>query len=138
MGKNLRAVPIFLIALALFLTGCGKTRSEKESEPKEAVYVQITAEEAKEIMESAEDYVLLDVREQDEFSEGHIEGAILIPYGSIDKRAESELPDKEQTILVYCRSGRRSAIAAEALVNLGYTNVKDFGGIIEWPYETVK
>lgn len=100
--------------------------------------MQITAEEAKEIMDSAEDYVLLDVREQDEFAEGHIEGAILIPYGSIDTRAESELPDKEQTILVYCRSGRRSAIAAEALVSLGYTDVRDFGGILDWPYETVK
>lgn len=138
VGKNLRAVPVFLIVLALFLTGCGKTTSEKESEAKEAVYMRITAEEAKEIMDSTGDYILLDVREQDEFAEGHIEGAILIPYESIDARAESELPDKEQTILVYCRSGRRSAIAAQALVNLGYTDVRDFGGILDWPYETVK
>lgn len=100
--------------------------------------MRITAEEAKEIMDSTEDYVLLDVREQDEFAEGHIEGAVLIPYESIGDRAENELPDKEQTILVYCRSGRRSAIAAKALAELGYEDVRDFGGIIDWPYETVK
>lgn len=98
----------------------------------------ITAKEAKEFMYSAEDYVLLDVREEDEFASGHLEGAVLIPYGSIAERAEAELPDKQQTILVYCRSGRRSAIAAESLAKLGYTDVRDFGGIIDWPYEVVK
>lgn len=100
--------------------------------------MQITAEEAREIMDNRSDYILLDVREQDEFAQGHIEGAVLIPYESISDRAESELPDKEQTILVYCRSGRRSAIAAEELAKLGYTDVRDFGGMIDWPYEIVK
>ena len=95
----------------------------------------ITAEEAKEFMDSTEDYVLLDVREEDEFAEGHLEGAILIPYESIEERAEEELPDKGQLILVYCRSGNRSKKAAEILVELGYTNIKEFGGIIDWPYE---
>ena len=82
--------------------------------------------------------VLLDVRTREEYDEGHIPGAILIPEYEIAQRAESELSDKNQLILVYCRSGRRSKIASEELVNLGYTNVKEFGGIIDWPYEVVK
>ena len=83
-------------------------------------------------------YIIIDAREQDEYDEGHIPGAILIPYGEIADRAEKELPDKDQLILVYCRSGRRSKIAAEELVKLSYTNVKEFGGIIDWEYEIVK
>ena len=71
-------------------------------------------------------------------SDGHIEGAIMIPEYEIAKRAEKELPDKDALILVYCRSGRRSKIASEELARLGYTNVKEFGGIIDWPYEIVK
>ncbi len=98
----------------------------------------ITPEEAKNIMESGEDFVILDVREQDEFDEGHIPGAILIPYTEIEARAESLIPDKDKQILVYCRSGRRSKIAAESLSKLGYSNIKEFGGIIDWPYEVVK
>lgn len=98
----------------------------------------ITAEEAKAIMDSQEDYILLDVREQKEYEAGHIEGAVLIPYGSIGELAENALPDRDRTILVYCRSGRRSAIAAEELAKLGYTDVRDFGGIIDWPYDVVK
>ena len=82
-------------------------------------------------------YVILDVREQDEFDESHIPGAILIPHGQIKELAPSMLPDKDQLILVYCRSGRRSKIAAEALEEMGYTNIKEFGGINDWPYETV-
>lgn len=105
---------------------------------KKAVYVTITAEEAKKIMDSTEDYVLLDVREADEFAAGHIRGAVLIPYEGIAERAETELPDKRQTILVYCRSGRRSAIAAQSLAELGYTDVRDFGGMTDWPYDVVK
>ncbi len=97
--------------------------------------MKLSAEEAKEIMDSTEDYILLDVREEDEYAEGHIKDALLMPYGEITERAENELPDKEQTILVYCRSGRRSAIAAQTLTELGYTDVKDFGGIIDWTYD---
>ena len=97
--------------------------------------MNITAQEAKAVMDSREDYVILDVREQEEYDEGHIPGAILIPYGQIPEKAEQLLQDKDQLLLVYCRSGRRSKIAAEALVALGYTNVKEFGGIIDWPYE---
>ena len=100
--------------------------------------MKISAEEAKEIMDSTKDFVLIDVREDDEFAAGHIAGALLIPYKEIKERAENELTDKEQTILVYCHSGGRSAIAAQALIVLGYTNVRDFGGIINWPYDIEK
>ena len=89
-------------------------------------------------MESESGSIIIDAREQYEYDEGHIPGAIFIPYGEIADRAEKEFPDKDQLILVYCRSGRRSKIAAEELVKLGYTNVKEFGGIIDWEYETTK
>ena len=102
------------------------------------MYEQITPEEAKKIMDSGEEHIILDTREQDEFDEGHIPGAILIPYTEIENKAEEMLPDKDKLILVYCRSGRRSKIAAESLAKLGYTNVKEFGGIIDWPYEVEK
>ena len=102
------------------------------------MYEQITPQEAKRIMDSGEEHIILDTREQDEFDEGHIPGAILIPYTEIENKAEEMLPDKDKLILVYCRSGRRSKIAAENLVKLGYTNVKEFGGIIDWPYEVEK
>ena len=101
-------------------------------------YEQISAEEAKEIMDSGVEYILIDSRTDEEFAQGHIEGAILIPEYEIANRAEAEIPDKDALILVYCRSGRRSKIASDELVKLGYTNVKEFGGIIDWPYEIVK
>ena len=97
--------------------------------------MNITAEEAKQIMDSEEGYIILDVRERDEYDAGHIPAAILIPYTRIEEKADEMLPDQDQLILVYCRSGRRSKIAAEALAELGYTNIKEFGGIIDWPYE---
>ena len=100
--------------------------------------MNITAEEAKAIMDREEGYIILDVREQEEYNQGHIPGAILIPYTEIKAKAETVLTDKDQLILVYCRSGRRSKIAAEALVELGYTNIKEFGGIIDWPYDVEK
>ena len=87
---------------------------------------------------NAATYIFKDARTEEEFAEGHIENAILIPEYEIANRAEKELLDKEQLILVYCRSGRRSKIASEELVKLGYTNVKEFGGIIDWPYDIVK
>ena len=103
-----------------------------------ATYEQISGAEAKALMDSESGYILIDARTQEEYDQGHIPGAILIPEYEIADRAEKELPDKDQLILVYCRSGRRSKIAAEELVKLGYTNVKEFGGIIDWEYETVK
>ena len=122
---------IFLLLAVMMLTACGQDTEKDQGE----VYMNITAEEAKEIMDSQEGYVILDVREQDEYDAGHIPGAILIPYTQIEEKAKGMLPDKGQLILVYCRSGRRSKIAAESLVELGYTNIKEFGGIIDWPYE---
>ena len=124
---------IFLLAV-MTLTACGQDKENDQG----AVYVNITAEEAKEIMDTEEGYVILDVREQDEYDAGHISGAILIPYTQIEAKANEMLTDKDQLILVYCRSGRRSKLAAEALVELGYTNIKEFGGILDWPYEVEK
>ena len=103
-----------------------------------ATYEQISGAEAKALMDSESGYVIIDARTQEEYDQGHIPGAILIPEYEIADRAEKELPDKDKLILVYCRSGRRSKIAAEELVKLGYTNVKEFGGIIDWEYEIVK
>ena len=132
--KKLRGLIIMLlISLSLF----GMTACDGEN-GKASTYEQITAEQAKTIMDTEKDYVIIDARTEEEFAEGHIENAILIPEYEITNRAEKELPDKEQLILVYCRSGRRSKIASEELVKLGYTNVKEFGGIIDWPYEIVK
>ncbi|MBR5529411.1 MAG: rhodanese-like domain-containing protein [Oscillospiraceae bacterium] len=116
------------------LTACGQTEEQKQ----EAVYMNITAQQAKELMDTREDYVILDTRAQDEYDAGHIPGAILIPHDEILEKAESVLKEKDQLILVYCRSGRRSKLAAEDLVKLGYTNIREFGGIIDWPYEVVK
>ena len=110
------------------------TSSEKEEKPS---YEQISQEKAKEIMDTETDYIILDVREQEEYDEAHIAGAILIPDHAIKEKAESVLTDKSQLILVYCRSGRRSKLASEDLADLGYTNVKEFGGIIDWQYGTV-
>ena len=122
---------IFLLLAVMMLTACGQDKENNQG----AVYVNITAEEAKEIIDSEEGYIILDVRTQEEYDQGHIPGAIVISHEEIAEKAEEVLTDKEQLILVYCRSGRRSKIAAEALVELGYTNIKEFGGIIDWPYE---
>ena len=101
-------------------------------------YQRISAAEALVMMDSNDELIILDVRTEEEFSEGHIPGAILIPDYELAERAEAELPNKDQLILVYCRSGRRSKAAAEMLVGMGYTNVKDFGGIIDWKYDIEK
>jgi rhodanese-related sulfurtransferase len=98
---------------------------------------KISAESAQKLMSEARDYILVDVRTEEEYIEAHIEGAILIPDYDIEALAETALPDKGATIIVYCRSGRRSASAAEILAGLGYNRVYDLGGIIDWPYETV-
>lgn len=119
----------FLIAL-LLLAGCG-VQSE------ESTYRQITAEEAAAMMEEESNYIILDVRTAQEYNEKHISDAINIPNETIGSEEIPELPDKEQLILVYCRSGNRSKQAAEKLVKLGYTNIVEFGGIHDWTGETV-
>ena len=123
---------IFLLLAVMMFTACGQA---KEND-REAVYMNITAEEAKQIMDSEDGYIILDVRTREEYDQGHIPGATQISHEEIAEKAEEVLTDKDQLILVYCRSGRRSKIAAEALVELGYTNIKEFGGILDWPYET--
>ena len=122
----------FLFLAVMMLTACGQAKENDQG----AVYMNITAEEAKQIMDTEESYIILDVRTKEEYDQGHIPGAIVISHEEIAEKAEDVLTDKDQLILVYCRSGRRSKIAAEALVELGYTNIKEFGGIIDWPYET--
>ena len=146
-----KALCIISVLLCILLTACGDDSSIGiiggadgptsiivAEKGEKAMYEQITAEEAKKIMDSGEEHIVLDTREQDEFDEGHIPGAILIPYTEIENQAIELIPDKDKLILVYCRSGRRSKIAAESLAKLGYTNVKEFGGIIDWPYEIEK
>ena len=125
---------LFLLLAVMLLTACAHTKENDQ----EAAYMNITAEEAKQIMDSEDGYIILDARTQEEYDQGHIPGAIVISHEEIAEKAEEVLTDKDQLILVYCRSGRRSKIAAEALVELGYTNIKEFGGIIDWPYEVEK
>ena len=131
--KKLRGL-VFMLLISLSLFGLTACHNRGDN----ATYEQITAKEAKTIMDTEQDYIIIDARTEQEFAEGHIKNAVLIPEYEIAERAEKELPDKDALILVYCRSGRRSKIASEELVNLGYTNVKEFGGIIDWPYEIVK
>ena len=126
---------IISISLAVLLCLFGFSGCAQEENTMENTYQQITAQEAKTIMDTEKDYVIIDARTEEEFAAGHIADAILIPEYEVAQRAEDELPDKDALILVYCRSGRRSKIASEELVKLGYTNVKEFGGIIDWPYE---
>ncbi len=125
MGKILP----FLLALTLLMSACGT--------PAELGYQQVTAQQAQSLMEETGDWILLDVRTQAEYEQAHIPGAVCVPNEEIGTEEIPELPDKEQLILVYCRSGNRSKQASEKLVQLGYTNVVEFGGIINWPGETV-
>ena len=120
---RMKKIILMMVMGFLTLTGCAKE------------FDQISAEAAKEMMETQNNVVILDVRTQEEFQEGHIPNAICIPNESIQDQAESVLKDKDQTILVYCRSGNRSKQASQKLAKLGYTQIKEFGGIQNWPYE---
>ena len=136
-----RAIMVILITgvLAGVLTACGNRSDNTETVQEEAMkgeYHKITAEEAKNRMDSDDTIIILDVRTQEEYEESHIPGAILIPNESIGTEKQEQLPDMDQEILVYCRSGNRSAQAAKKLVEAGYTQIYDFGGIMDWPYET--
>lgn len=126
--KHTKRIAVLLTVL-LVLSGCGRETG------KEASYINITAQEAKELMDREVGYVILDVRTEEEYAQGHIPGAILIPDYEIWQKAEGILTDKDQMLLVYCRSGRRSKNASQALLEMGYTNIREFGGIIDWPYE---
>ena len=121
-----RMIPLLLSLL--LLTGCGEDSADG--------YQQISQEEAKAMMDT-QVVIILDVREQDEYDSGHIPGAVLLPVGTIDETTAAEvIPEKDSTVLVYCRSGSRSKTASAALAELGYTNIYEFGGINTWPYET--
>ena len=151
----MRRKEIFIVAMLLFalvFAGCGaKTESDVTiiggadgptsvflaSKNDKNSYTQIDQETAKLMMELDDDHVVVDVRRQDEFDEGHIPGAICIPNESIIDTQPEELPDLDQIILVYCRSGRRSKEASQKLFDMGYTNVFEFGGIIDWTGEVV-
>lgn len=133
--KKLFIAPLLLM---LMLSSVACAQSVPAPTGQEPAVRNISAEEAKRMMDETEGYVLLDVRTAEEFAAGHIDGALLIPYDALPARAEAKLDDKQATILLYCRSGRRSAIAADTLKALGYLNIYDFGGINDWPYETVQ
>ena len=127
---------IILLLLAICLCGCSPAAENTEEETETmAVYTQISPEEAKEMMDEQE-VLILDVREENEYKGGHVPGAKLLVLDSINEEtAAAVIPAKDTTTLVYCRSGRRSKIASQQLADMGYTNVYEFGGIIEWPYE---
>lgn len=112
------------------------TTAAGESTSQKAEYIKITPAEAKALMDS-ETVIVLDVRTQAEYDGGHIKNAVLLDSGDVSVKAATVLPDKNATILVYCRSGNRSATASKLLIEMGYTKVMDFGGIIDWPYEVV-
>ena len=120
----------------LILIGCGSSADDKTVGDKKT-YCQVSPEEAAAMMEEETDYIILDVRTQEEYETAHISGAICIPNETIGTGDIPELPDKDQLILVYCRSGNRSKQASEKLAKQGYTNIVEFGGINSWAGETV-
>jgi len=122
-----------VLAGSFLLSGCRKAPEPVPEE--ENTYRQISQDEAKRMMDEDDSLVILDVREQNEYDSGHIGGATLLPVGSIDEdSAAAVIPEKDSTVLVYCRSGNRSKTASEALAGLGYTQIYEFGGVITWPY----
>lgn len=124
-----------VLILLFLLTGCGEKTITADMENS---YQQISQETAKQMMDE-QTVIILDVREQDEYDSGHIIDAVLLPVGTIDEdRAAAVIPEKDSIVLVYCRSGNRSKTASAALVELGYTQVYEFGGINDWPYDIEK
>lgn len=115
----------------VLLAGCARTETKQQ----EKSYQQIGQEQAKEMMDQDEQLIVLDVRTKEEYEEGHIPGAVLLPLDELEENATNVLPDKEQVVLVYCRSGNRSRQASEVLSQKGYSNIYEFGGIMTWPYE---
>lgn len=158
-NKMIKAMTVAIAALLLTASfaGCGNdqfvqeegegqqtgdkeepgTENPSSAQNADPSYEQITQQAAKELIDSDETALILDVRTEEEYAAGHIPDAVLIPHDEIADRAEEELTDKERLILVYCRSGNRSKAASETLAELGYTNIREFGGINTWPYEIV-
>jgi len=135
MMKRFLPAVIVLCSVLFFMASCAGETDPAEPEAAKAEYTKISPEQAKEMME--EEVIILDVRTEEEFAEVRIEGALLIPDYAIGELAEEKLPDKQATILVYCRTGRRSEDASRELLEMGYESVYDFGGIMDWPYDTV-
>lgn len=131
--------PLLLLVMTvlLLLSGCGTGNQIMDGDGMVNTYKQISRDEAKEMMRRDDGHVVVDVRRQDEFDAGHIPGAILIPNEDIGDTPPKELPDKNQIILIYCRSGNRSKQAAQKLFDMGYTNLYEFGGILTWDGEIV-
>lgn len=135
--KRKSAPVIFLIfIIMIFLCGCINKNTDLQSPVATAEYKKITAEEAKDMMDDST-VIIVDVRTLEEYTESHIPGAVLVPNESISDTLPDQLPDTDAQILVYCRTGNRSAQAAKKLIAFGYMYVYDFGGIIDWPYDTV-
>lgn len=133
MKRNVLLIIMVVVVSCLSVTGCAQVQPESE---KKASYQTISTETAKQRLDIEKDIVLLDVRTMAEYTEKHIPGSMLIPVEDIKTQATEMLKDKNATIYVYCRSGSRSAIAAQALANMGYTKVNNLGGINNWPYAT--
>lgn len=147
MIKGVRNKKIIYILISAFiligvLSGCSSSTTETKNGSSKAssktAFSNITPEEAKKRLDSGEDIILLDVRTEEEYDNGHIRDSILIPVDTLKAEAENKVNDKETTIFVYCRSGNRSTTAAKILVELGYKNVYNLDGINSWPYEIVK
>jgi phage shock protein E len=122
-------ITVLLLAVVMF-TGC-------QGGQEKIVYQEISPQEAQALLEEGQDVILLDVRTEEEFQEKRIPGSVLIPDYDLAELAAQKLPDKDATILVYCRTGRRSEASSRQLIEMGYTRVYDLGGIVDWPYETV-
>jgi rhodanese-related sulfurtransferase len=124
---------MLVLTVAIGLAGCGTDNNPAEEKP---TVTKITAEEGKAMMDEDMAIILVDVRTEAEFAEEHIPGAILVPIDDLEALAPDMMPDKAATYIIYCRSGNRSATASQQLIELGYQNIYDMGGIIDWPYET--
>ncbi|MCR5795926.1 MAG: rhodanese-like domain-containing protein, partial [Solobacterium sp.] len=131
----MKRLALLLLCAVFFTAGC--TASDEGSMKKTYSYTQISQDEAKEMMQKDDGHIIVDVRREDEYAEGHIPGAVNIPNERIGTSMPSQLPDTDQVILVYCRSGNRSKDASEKLARIGYTNVYEFGGINTWTGEVV-
>ena len=134
MKKNL--ILVFTLLL-VFTTGCSAFGPAADTEKSSPAFRQISQEEAKEMMAKDDGHVVVDVRRQDEYDAGHIPGAILVPNESIGCDSPEALPDYDQIILIYCRTGNRSRQAAQKLASMGYTNIYEFGGITTWTGDVV-
>ena len=142
MKKAVKITAVLVImALTFLLAACGGKKIDEPTATKPtgsgAAYRQISSDEAADMMKAEKDYIILDVRTREEYESGHIPNAVCVPNETIGTADIPELPDKAQLILVYCRSGRRSKEAAQKLADMGYINIVEFGGIIDWKGETV-